>query len=93
MPGEIAPTRLPALSSIAASTLMIVMVGEEDVVVGDLRARQIFSQATAIPPSRKRYILFRSDRHGNPPLIAEHTRPAACIPGSIMARGSFARSR
>jgi pimeloyl-ACP methyl ester carboxylesterase len=76
MPGEIAPTRLPALSSIAASTLMIVMVGEEDVVVGDLRARQIFSQATAIPPSRKRYILFRSDRHGNPPLIAEHTAPS-----------------
>ena len=54
---------------------MIVIVGEEDVVVGDLRGRQIFTQATAIPPSRKRFILFRSDRHGHPPLIAEHTAP------------------
>ena len=39
----------PALSTISASTLMIVMVGEEDVVVGDLRGRQIFTQATADP--------------------------------------------
>jgi pimeloyl-ACP methyl ester carboxylesterase len=76
MPGEIAPTRQPVLSSISASTLMIVIVGEEDVVVGDLRARQIFAQATAIPLSRKRFILFRSDRRGNPPLIAEHTAPS-----------------
>jgi pimeloyl-ACP methyl ester carboxylesterase len=76
MPGEIVPMREPNLSSIAASTLMIVMVGEEDVVVGDLRARQIFTQATAVPLSRKRYIFFRSDRHGHPPLIAEHTAPS-----------------
>ncbi len=38
MPGEIVPLREPSLSSIPASTLMIVMVGEEDVLVGDLRA-------------------------------------------------------
>ena len=29
----------------------------------------------AIPRSRKRFLLFRSDRHGFPPLIAEHTAP------------------
>jgi pimeloyl-ACP methyl ester carboxylesterase len=89
MPGEIAPTRQPVLSSISASTLMIVMVGEEDVVVGDLRARQIFSQATAIPPSRKRYILFRSDRHGSPPLIAEHTAPSGMHPRLDNGEGLF----
>jgi len=76
MPGEIVPTPEPALSSISASTLLIVMVGEEDVVVGDLRGRQIFTQATAIPPSRKRFVLFRSDRHGYPQLIADHTAPS-----------------
>jgi hypothetical protein len=76
MPGEVVPTRQPALSSISASTLMLVMVGEEDVVVGDMRARQIFTQATAIPPARKRYVFFRSDRHGHPPLVAEHTAPS-----------------
>jgi poly(3-hydroxybutyrate) depolymerase len=76
MPGEIVPTPKPSLADIAASTLLIVMVGEEDVLVGDLRGRQIFAQATAIPPSRKRFVLFRSDRHGHPPLIAEHTAPS-----------------
>ncbi len=89
MPGEIAPSRLPALSAISASTLMIVMVGEEDVVVGDLRARQIFTQATAVPLSRKRYIFFRSDRHGSPPLIAEHTAPSGMHPRLDNGEGLF----
>jgi pimeloyl-ACP methyl ester carboxylesterase len=77
MPGEIVPSPLPDLVSISASTLMIVIVGEEDVVVGDLRARQIYTQANAIPASRKRFIFFRSDRHGHPPLIADHTAPTS----------------
>jgi pimeloyl-ACP methyl ester carboxylesterase len=76
MPGEIVATPQLSLANIAPSTLLIVMVGEEDVLVGDLRGRQIFTQATAIPPSRKRFVLFRSDRHGHPPLIAEHTAPS-----------------
>jgi pimeloyl-ACP methyl ester carboxylesterase len=80
MPGEIVPTPNPNLASISASTLLVVMVGEEDVLVGDLRGRQIFAQATAIPPSRKRFVLFRSDRHGYPPLIAEHTAPSGVHP-------------
>jgi pimeloyl-ACP methyl ester carboxylesterase len=89
MPGEIVPTRLPSLSDISASTLMIVIVGEEDVLVGDLRARQIFAQATAIPLSRKRFILFRSDRHGHPPLIAEHTAPSGVHPRLDNGEGVF----
>jgi hypothetical protein len=54
---------------------MLVVVGEEDLVVGDRRGRQIFTEASAIPAARKRFILFRSDRHGSPPLIADHTAP------------------
>jgi pimeloyl-ACP methyl ester carboxylesterase len=75
MPGQIIPMPEPTLDRISPSTLMIVVVGEEDLVVGDLRGRQIFAEATAVPLSRKRFILFRSDRHGHPPLIAEHTAP------------------
>jgi dienelactone hydrolase len=75
MPGEVFPLRQPSFDRILATTLLIVAVGDEDIVVGDLRGRQIFAEATAIPPSRKRFILFRSDRHGYPPLIAEHTAP------------------
>jgi pimeloyl-ACP methyl ester carboxylesterase len=75
MPGEVLPSAEPSLSHIPATTLMIVMVGEEDVVVGDFRGRQIFTAATAVPVSRKRFVLFRSDRHGLPALVAEHTAP------------------
>jgi pimeloyl-ACP methyl ester carboxylesterase len=75
MPGQIIPMREPSLDRISPPTLMVVVVGEEDLVVGDLRGRQIFAEATAVPLSRKRFILFRSDRHGHPPLIAEHTAP------------------
>jgi dienelactone hydrolase len=75
MPGEVLPMREPNLARIPGTTLLVVIVGEDDLVVGDLRGRQIFAGATAVPPSRKRFILFRTDRHGFPPLIAEHTAP------------------
>ncbi len=75
MPGEVLPMREPKLDRIPGTTLLVVIVGEDDIVVGDLRGRQIFAEASAIPLSRKRFILFRTDRHGFPPLIAEHTSP------------------
>ncbi len=89
MPGEIVPMREPKLSRIPAMTLMIVVVGDEDLLVGDLRGRQIFTQASAIPRSRKRFILFRSDRHGFPPLIAEHTAPTGANPRLDNGDGIF----
>jgi dienelactone hydrolase len=75
MPGEVFPMRQPSFDRIPGTTLLIVAVGDADIVVGDLRGRQIFAEASAIPNSRKRFILFRSDRHGYPPLVAEHTSP------------------
>jgi acetyl esterase/lipase len=75
MPGEVLPSKEPRLERIAPSTLLLVAVGEDDFLVGDLRGRQIFTQASSIPRSRKRFLLFRSDRHGFPPIVAEHTSP------------------
>jgi pimeloyl-ACP methyl ester carboxylesterase len=75
MPGEVVPSKEPRLERIPDNTLLLVIVGEEDLLVGDLRGRQIFAQSTSIPRSRKRYMLFRSDRHGFPPIVAEHTAP------------------
>ncbi len=80
LPGEVLPRRHPTLDHIPAATLMIVAVGDEDIVVGDQRGREIFAEATAIPPSRKRFILFRSDRHGFPPLVADHMAPTGTDP-------------
>jgi dienelactone hydrolase len=75
MPGELLPRRQPTLDRISATTLLIVAVGDEDMIVGDQRGREIFAEATAVPRTHKRFILFRSDRHGYPPLIAEHAAP------------------
>ncbi len=80
MPGEVLPIRQPTLDRIPDTTLLIVAVGDEDIVVGDLRGRQIFLEASAVPSSRKRFILYRSDRHGYPPLVAEHTAPTGTNP-------------
>jgi dienelactone hydrolase len=89
MPGQIVPMSEPSLARIPETTLMIVVVGEEDLVVGDLRGRQIFAEATAVPRSRKRFILFRSDRHGFPPLIADHTAPTGVHPRLDSGEGIF----
>jgi acetyl esterase/lipase len=75
MPGEILPSRFPSLGRIPAATLLVVAAGEDDRIVGDLRAREIFAEATAIPPSRKKFILYRTDLHGG--LIADHFAPTA----------------
>ena len=93
MPGEVFPSREPSLQRIPASTLLLVAVGEDDFLVGDLRGRQIFAQAGAIPRSRKRYLLFRSDRHGFPPLIAEHTAPTGANRRLDTGEGVFRASR
>jgi acetyl esterase/lipase len=80
MPGEVQPIREPTLDRIPADTLLVVVVAEEDRVVGDGRAREIFTEASAIPRSRKKYVLYRSDLHGVPRLVAHHLAPTAAFP-------------
>jgi acetyl esterase/lipase len=77
MPGEVQPIREPKLSAIPASTLLIVAAAEDDFVVGDVRARQIFTQATAVPSWNKKFLLYRTDLHGTPRLVAHHLAPTA----------------
>jgi acetyl esterase/lipase len=87
MPGEVTRRPYPSMVSIPATTLLVVIVGESDFVVGDLRARQIFAEATAIPPSRKKYIFYRTDMHGDPALIAHHWIPAGYSPAIDTGEG------
>ncbi len=89
MPGEVKPMREPDLAQIPASTLMVVTVGEDDRVVGDGRARQIFLEASAVPKERKKFILFRTDLHGYPLLIADHFAPTATFRGFDTGDGLF----
>jgi dienelactone hydrolase len=77
MPGEVQPIHEPNLADIPAATLLVVAVAEDDRVVGDVRAREIFTEARAIPPARKKFIFYRSDLHGIPHLVAHHLAPTA----------------
>jgi len=79
MPGEVKPLGEPSLARIPASCQLVVVAAEHDWVVGDSRARQIFAESTAVPASHKQYVLYRTDRHGSPPLVADHTAPTAAL--------------
>ncbi len=79
-PGEVFPSRKPDLANIPASTLLVVLAGEKDLVVGDQRAREIFSATTAIPLDRKKFILYRSDLRGVPQFRADHLAPTGAQP-------------
>jgi len=54
---------------------MLVVVGEDDRVVGQTTAKAIFRGATQIPADRKDFVVVRTDRHGSPPLLADHVSP------------------
>ena len=90
MPGEVLAVREPVLEHIPEETLLVVVAAEDDLVVGDHRARQIFAEATAIPPARKKYVLYRTDRHGRPRLVADHLAPTASFQALDTGGGPFA---
>jgi acetyl esterase/lipase len=77
MPGEVLHLPEPRPATIPAETLLVVAAGDQDRVVGDFRARQIFAEATAVPPERKAYVLYRTDRRGPVPIVADHLAPTA----------------
>jgi hypothetical protein len=67
--------------AIPASALLLVVVGENDSIVGNASGKTIFYTADQIPLDRKDFIIQRTDRHGSPPLLADHGAPV-CIPNS-----------
>ena len=77
MPGEVLPSREPSarthctLNPAAGGRRRGRFSGGRPPRTADLH------QASGIPRSRKRFLLFRSDRHGFPPIVAEHTAPTA----------------
>ena len=72
--------------------MLVVVAAEHDLLVGDSRARQIFTSATAVPLSRKKYVLYRTDRQGPVNLLADHLAPTAGLPRLDSGEGPF-RSR
>lgn len=73
-------TMMKDFQAIPAETLLLVIVGENDTIVGNSSGKLIFSTATQVPLDRKDFIIQRTDRYGEPPLVADHIAPV-CIPG------------
>lgn len=79
LPGEVRRVAEPVLSGIAPETLLLVAAADGDVVVGDLRARAIFAEASAVPTANKLFALFRTDRSGEESILADHFAPSAYL--------------
>lgn len=88
-PGEVVAQQEPSFDRIPSKTLLVVAAAEQDVVVGDARARQIYAEATAVPPSRKKFVLYRSDRHTTPALVADHFAPSGMLTNLDTGEGPF----
>jgi len=68
---------LEDLSKISLPLFLLVVVGDEDKVVGDSDAKKIFQQTINIPLEKKNYVVVHSDRYGSLELVANHISPAA----------------
>ncbi len=63
------------MSRIPPGTLLLTVVGDDDRLVGEAGAKLIYDGATQVPPDDKDFVTLASDRHGWPPLIANHLAP------------------
>lgn len=72
---------LADLAKISPSTLLLVVTGDADHLVGEADARRVFAESTALPATQKDWLELQSDEHGEPALLATHRAPAAPLPG------------
>jgi dienelactone hydrolase len=65
------------LAAIPAKTLALVAVGDKDQVVGTKTARRLWKGLAHLPAANRSYLVFQSDDHGAPALVADHFFPLA----------------
>lgn len=89
MPGEVKPKAVHALERLPKRMLLVIAVGDADLIVGDALGRRLFAEAEAVPAARKTFVMYRSDYHGYPPLIANHFAPTAVSKKLDTGEGPF----
>jgi len=65
------------LDQIPSSTLMLVIIGADDQFKDTRQDKTIWSRTKQIPTNLKRHVTLQSDKHRNPPLLADHSSPLA----------------
>jgi acetyl esterase/lipase len=74
-PGSDGGVPLPDLRTASPELLTLVVVSEDDGFVRDFAARAIWRGLAGIAAPGKTYAVLRSDRHGEPDLVADHNAP------------------
>jgi len=74
-------TMMKNFYAIPATTLLLVFVGENDIIVENHSAKVIFSYSDQIPFDQKDFIVQRTDQYESPALVADHFAPIS-IPNS-----------
>jgi len=69
------------LGKISSETFMLVIVGENDTVVGNQSGKHIFFNSTQVPLSQKDFVIQVTDTYGEPDLVADHLAPI-CYPST-----------
>lgn len=66
---------LPLDGTVPEDTLVSIVAGEDDALVGTSDARVLSGMVSALPPAHRRFVVVRSDDHGQPSLVADHLFP------------------
>lgn len=77
--GALLPSLAEDHAALPRGLLMLVLVGEDDNIVGRGMAKRIFNAALQVPDEDKDFITLRTDRHGSPPLVADHFIPVSPV--------------
>ncbi|NOZ20124.1 MAG: alpha/beta hydrolase fold domain-containing protein [Planctomycetes bacterium] len=65
------------LSTIPEGALLLAVVGDCDNIARDIDAKRIFNESSRVPLANKDFVTIVTDRHGSPPLVADHFSPCA----------------
>ena len=76
---------LPTASVFPKDLSVSVVVGNDDTLVGEAAARTIWGLMAEKAAQQKAYVRIMTDRHGTPPLVADHQIPLTRSPGTLNA--------
>lgn len=69
--------RLPDYSIMPADMNLLIMVGDNDFIVGTTFGRFLMDSTTNVSTTHKNYIIHHGDNHGSPSLGASHFEPCS----------------
>jgi pimeloyl-ACP methyl ester carboxylesterase len=80
-PGGETRLALGDLSGLPSEALVLLVVGDRDVVAGDATARSIRAAISHMPDGNVDFVTVRSDDRTVPALVASHVAPLATVAG------------